>query len=90
MFFLSERCHHGFFLRYIWPKDSAEMRKRVVIALGLLVGAKLLNISVPFFFKHAVDTLNREADGSDGKVGQKGQLQFLFRFLIFIHHRSST
>ena len=67
------------------------MRKRVVIALGLLVGAKLLNISVPFFFKHAVDTLNREADGSDGKVGLKGQLQFLFRFLLIsIYHRSST
>ncbi len=30
-----------------------------MIAMGLLVGAKLLNISVPFFFKHAVDYLNK-------------------------------
>ncbi len=34
------------------------VRRTVVIALGLLVGAKLLNISVPFMFKHAVDSLN--------------------------------
>ena len=26
--------------------------------MSLLVSAKLLNISVPFLFKHAVDTLN--------------------------------
>ena len=44
------------------------MRRRVLIALGLLVGAKLLNISVPFFFKHAVDALNKGDDGKDGKV----------------------
>ncbi|KFM65308.1 ATP-binding cassette sub-family B member 7, mitochondrial, partial [Stegodyphus mimosarum] len=43
---------------YIWPKDNSEIRKRVVISLGLLVGAKLLNIEVPFLFKHAVDYLN--------------------------------
>ena len=43
---------------YIWPKDNPEVKKRVLIALSLLVCAKLLNISVPFLFKHTVDTLN--------------------------------
>lgn len=28
------------------------------MALGLLVGAKLLNVSVPFLFKYAIDGLN--------------------------------
>lgn len=31
--------------------------------MGLLVGAKALNVSVPFLFKYAVDTLNMSADG---------------------------
>jgi hypothetical protein len=44
-------------VEYVWPKDK-NIRRTVVMALGLLVGAKLLNISVPFFFKHAVDQLN--------------------------------
>jgi ATP-binding cassette subfamily B (MDR/TAP) protein 7 len=35
--------------------DNTEVKRRVVIALSLLAGAKLLNITVPFFFKHTVD-----------------------------------
>jgi ABC-type transport system involved in Fe-S cluster assembly fused permease/ATPase subunit len=42
---------------YLWPRDSLELRLRVVAALALLVGAKVVNISVPFLYKHAVDTL---------------------------------
>ncbi|KAL0266882.1 UNVERIFIED_CONTAM: hypothetical protein PYX00_009314 [Menopon gallinae] len=45
-------------MAYIWPKDDAYVRKRVTLAVGLLVGAKLLNVSVPFIFKYAVDGLN--------------------------------
>jgi len=43
---------------YLWPRDSIELRLRVVCALTLLAGAKLINISVPFLYKHAVDTLS--------------------------------
>jgi ATP-binding cassette, subfamily B, heavy metal transporter len=43
---------------YLWPRDSLELRLRVVAALALLAGAKLINISVPFLYKHAVDTLS--------------------------------
>jgi hypothetical protein len=43
--------------------DNPQVKKRVVIALSLLVAAKLLNITVPFFFKHAVDLLNASTGG---------------------------
>jgi len=43
---------------YIWPKNDKEVKTRVVAAMGLLVGSKVLNTSVPFIFSHAVDTLN--------------------------------
>ncbi|UXI14267.1 ATP-binding cassette sub-family B member 7-like [Sarcoptes scabiei] len=46
-------------LSYTWPKDRPEIRKRVLIALGLLVAAKSVNISVPFVFKHGIDHLNK-------------------------------
>ncbi|XP_055608906.1 iron-sulfur clusters transporter ABCB7, mitochondrial isoform X2 [Uranotaenia lowii] len=42
---------------YIWPKDDALVRKRVLISLGLLGGAKVLNVCVPFLFKMGVDNL---------------------------------
>lgn len=43
-------------------KGNSEIRKRVVIAMGLLVSAKLLNVAVPFLFKFAVDHLNTHLD----------------------------
>jgi ABC transporter ATM len=39
---------------------------RVLAALGLLVGGKLLNVQVPFFFKDIVDSLNVEITANTG------------------------
>uniref|UniRef100_A0A672GE16 Iron-sulfur clusters transporter ABCB7, mitochondrial n=1 Tax=Salarias fasciatus TaxID=181472 RepID=A0A672GE16_SALFA len=46
-------------LSYVWPKDRPDLRARVAISLGLLAGAKLTNVMVPFMFKYAVDELNQ-------------------------------
>ncbi|XP_027112840.2 ABC transporter B family member 25, mitochondrial-like [Coffea arabica] len=43
--------------KYLWMKDNYEFQLRVVAALGFLVGAKVLNVQVPFLFKFAVDWL---------------------------------
>src|SRR5438552_10963001 len=43
---------------YLWPRDSLELRARVVLALALLVAGKLVNITVPLFYKAAVDALS--------------------------------
>ncbi|XP_054264746.1 iron-sulfur clusters transporter ABCB7, mitochondrial isoform X2 [Macrosteles quadrilineatus] len=45
-------------LSYIWPKDDPSIRNRVKLAVSLLIGAKLLNVSVPFLLKYAVDDIN--------------------------------
>ncbi|XP_065124074.1 iron-sulfur clusters transporter ABCB7, mitochondrial [Paramisgurnus dabryanus] len=44
---------------YVWPKDRPDLRARVVISLCLLAGAKMTNVTVPFMFKYAVDSLNQ-------------------------------
>ncbi|XP_058075257.1 ABC transporter B family member 25, mitochondrial-like isoform X2 [Magnolia sinica] len=44
--------------KYLWLKDNLEFRLRVMMALGLLVGAKVLNVQVPFLFKLAIDWLS--------------------------------
>jgi ABC-type transport system involved in Fe-S cluster assembly fused permease/ATPase subunit len=46
---------------YLWPRDSLELRFRVVLALVLLVAGKLVTITIPFFYKAAVDALTRPA-----------------------------
>src|ERR1700681_4801844 len=42
---------------YLWPRDSLELRARVVLASALLGRAKLVNIAIPFLYKGAVDRL---------------------------------
>ncbi len=42
---------------YIWPSDRNDLKGRVVIALVLLLLAKLATIAVPFTFKWATDAL---------------------------------
>ncbi|KAI7856927.1 P-loop containing nucleoside triphosphate hydrolase protein [Circinella umbellata] len=44
-------------MKYVWPKNDVNVKTRVVIALSLLVGGKLLNVEVPFFFKEVIDSL---------------------------------
>ncbi|KAF7115798.1 hypothetical protein CNMCM5793_003438 [Aspergillus hiratsukae] len=44
--------------KYLWPKDDWGTKLRVGTALSLLVGAKILNVEVPFLFKNIVDSMN--------------------------------
>ena len=49
---------------YLWPRQSFELRLRVVLALGFLAAARLVNIAVPFLYKGAVDALS----GAQGAI----------------------
>ncbi len=51
-------------LPYLWPKDSRELRARVVIAVALLILAKLINVAIPFFYKAIVDGLTAPEAGA--------------------------
>ena len=45
-------------LPYLWPTGETNLRFRVVIAIVLLIGAKAVNVTVPLFYKEAVDLLS--------------------------------
>lgn len=55
---LSNQIHSVIYIQYHFQDDKA-IRDRVVMSLSLLFGAKVMNISVPFFFKYAVDEVNK-------------------------------
>ncbi|HSF63962.1 MAG TPA: ABC transporter ATP-binding protein/permease [Paracoccaceae bacterium] len=44
-------------LPYLWPEGETWVKRRVVLALLMLVGAKIVSVSTPFFYKAAVDGL---------------------------------
>ncbi|KAG4963992.1 hypothetical protein AAZX31_14G192500 [Glycine max] len=67
----------GTLASYLWMKDNLEFRVRIVAALGLLVGAKILNVQVPFLFKLAVDSLTA-GTGSMGALASNSSGLVLF------------
>ncbi|MCJ1359066.1 MAG: Iron-sulfur clusters transporter atm1, mitochondrial [Icmadophila ericetorum] len=44
--------------RYLWPKGDLGTKARVGTAFALLIGSKILNVQVPFYFKSIVDSMN--------------------------------
>ena len=50
-------------LPYLWPVGRPGLRVRVVLALALLIAAKLTNVTVPVFLREAVDSLSPEDAG---------------------------
>lgn len=56
-------------VQYLWPKGDFATKLRVGSALGLLVGAKVLNVQVPFYFKSIVDSMNIDFIAVGGTAG---------------------
>ncbi|MCH8169030.1 MAG: ABC transporter ATP-binding protein/permease [Proteobacteria bacterium] len=52
----------------LWPRDRADLRRRVVVSLVLLVLAKAATIVTPFFFRAAVDGLTPGAAPSTAEA----------------------
>jgi len=44
-------------LPYLWPRDSVEMRVRVVVAFLFLIASKAATVVIPLYFKYAIDAL---------------------------------
>jgi ATP-binding cassette subfamily B protein len=53
---------------YLWPRDALGLRVRVVLALVLLVAGKLVNITIPLIYKHAIDALSSPAAAKAGAI----------------------
>jgi ABC-type transport system involved in Fe-S cluster assembly fused permease/ATPase subunit len=47
---------------YLWPVGETGVKVRVVLALAMLLVAKLISVATPLFYKHAVDALSAGAD----------------------------
>ncbi|GEQ96928.1 metal ABC transporter permease [Iodidimonas gelatinilytica] len=46
---------------YLWPKGRPDLRWRIALSLLLLVGAKVVTVYTPFFYKAAIDGLSNPA-----------------------------
>ena len=48
------------FLPMLWPKDDAELRLRVVVAVLLVLAGKAIVLAMPFAYKAVVDAMSGE------------------------------
>ncbi|KAJ1849300.1 Iron-sulfur clusters transporter atm1, mitochondrial [Coemansia sp. RSA 2708] len=55
--------------KYVWPRGDWATKSRVVAALVLMLGSKLLNVQVPIIFKDIVDMLNIDMAATGGTLG---------------------
>jgi ATP-binding cassette subfamily B protein len=46
---------------YMWPSDRPDLKRRVLVAVGALLAAKIVTVLVPYSYKWATDALTGEA-----------------------------
>ncbi len=63
-------------LPYLWPKDRADLRLRVAIAMVVLVLSKIVTVATPYTFKYATDALI--------KVGGTAAVAFAVPFFFIL------
>ncbi|SMX34450.1 ABCB family ABC transporter ATP-binding protein/permease [Actibacterium lipolyticum] len=54
---------------YLWPDGQGWVKRRVVLALAMLVLAKVISVAIPFVYKEAVDTLAGEGQSPAWMLG---------------------
>ena len=50
------------FLPYLWPADRPGLRRRIVLAMMLVLAAKAVTLTLPFAYKRAVDTMTNQGN----------------------------
>jgi ATP-binding cassette subfamily B protein len=54
------------FVPYLWPRENAGLRRRIVIAIVLVLLAKSVTLALPFAYKRAVDAMTGDAGQAVG------------------------
>ena len=54
---------------YLWPHDRGWVKRRVVIALVMLVVSRLIAVITPFYYKGAVDAMTGDAPSAAWMLG---------------------
>lgn len=52
------------FLPYLWPHDNSALKRRIVIAMLLVLAAKATTLALPFAYKRAVDAMTTPANAA--------------------------
>lgn len=65
------------FLPYLWPTDRPALKRKIVIAIALVLASKAITLSLPFAYKQAVDAMR-----ITGPVGFQIALAMVLAFAL--------
>ncbi len=65
---------------YMWPSDRADLKLRVVLAVGALLLAKVATTTVPFAYKAVIDSLGSSADNPALMLGVAVPIVFVVAY----------
>ncbi|MCI4677274.1 ABC transporter ATP-binding protein/permease [Rhodoblastus acidophilus] len=65
---------------YVWPSGRPDLRRRIFVALGLLVLAKFATVATPFAFKWAIDALVAMTKGGASAKTLAGPIALTFLY----------
>jgi ATP-binding cassette subfamily B protein len=54
---------------YMWPAGRADLKQRVIVALAVLVAAKIVTVFIPYTYKWATDALVAPSAVAAGAIG---------------------
>ncbi|HVZ12842.1 MAG TPA: ABC transporter ATP-binding protein/permease [Bauldia sp.] len=70
---------------YLWPKERPDLKRRVLLALAILVAAKIVTVLVPYSYKWATDALtHRPIPGPDGTITVSWMTLLLVPILLVV------
>ncbi len=65
------------FLPYLWPTDRPALKRKIVIAVALVMASKSITLALPFAYKTAIDAM-----GVTGPVGLQIAIAFVLAFAL--------
>jgi ATP-binding cassette subfamily B protein len=69
---------------YLWPQGRPDLQRRIFLAFGLVLTAKLITVTTPFTFKWATDALVAVTGNAQGAVSAETAGSWLWRAPIVL------
>ncbi|HFB2048531.1 MAG TPA: ATM1-type heavy metal exporter [Hyphomicrobiaceae bacterium MAG_BT-2024] len=70
-------------LPYIWPKNRPDLRRRVLLAIVVLIISKIITVLAPIFYKSATDLLSKVSNGPEALKTTNIGLVVIFMIIAY-------
>lgn len=70
------------FLPYLWPRDNAELRVRIVLAMLFVLAAKAVTLALPFAYKGAVNAMESSPVAAEVSAGAQVAMALVAAYVL--------